>query len=685
MRENLNQHTRQALADISQRIAALITPPPLDPPWKWAETHLTLPKENAEPGRYRSNPTPWVREITDSITDPKYPEVVAVQGSQTGKTLGVLIAAACRQMHYRHKPCLLYEPTEDLADAVSDRLKKAILSVPALAGGYDERRSSKHEFWLYSVRLGLGWGGSASQTASHPAELILFDELDRLRANAEGNPWQQTKARKATYPLGTHVGASSPTLGMISEYQHPDTGLYHWEYQNEKEKVLSLTWQLWQEGTRGEYMLPCPECHTYFAPKGKLLLASFPEDATPEQALQIAGVVCPHCGAHIAQRHQQTMISQGKMISPGQTIKDGEVIGERPNTRIASFHVNGLCSPWETWGSRAFEYVRVLKANDKDRIQVFINTELGECYGEQGEAPPWEDIMQLREGSGFRLRQVPNWVQRLTCGVDVQGNRLVVVVMGWGKKQGELEACLIAYTEIEGNTAYPPVWQEFAADFLYKEFDGRMIDETGIDSGFNPSAFIASPVKDRNIIYDFIRKHRHRHVFATKGASRQMPKPFKKSIADVKGKQEKPNRKGVTLYELDTDFLKKAVYARLQWPRDLSGHWHFPENAPQQFFEELTAEQLTDEGKWVETGENHVLDCVVINVFLSLRMRLRDKLADVETNDNKPATPVEVTSEPASVAAPSTEPKAAVTSVETVKRIVKKVKRRVVSRGGGWN
>ena len=101
---------RQSIGAIAHRQAKLIHPPPLDPPWKWAEQHLVLPKSNAEAGKYRSERTPWVREITEAITDPRYEEVIAVQGSQTGKTEGVLIAAACRQMHWRHKPCVLYTP-----------------------------------------------------------------------------------------------------------------------------------------------------------------------------------------------------------------------------------------------------------------------------------------------------------------------------------------------------------------------------------------------------------------------------------------------------------------------------------------------------------------------------------------------------------------------------------------------
>ena len=576
-----------------------------------------------------------MRDITEAVTDPRYPEVIAVQGSQTGKTLGVLIASALRQMHYRHKPCLLFEPTEDLADAISDRLLKGIESVPELAEGLDRRRKTKHEFWIYSVRLGLGWGGSASQTASHPAELILFDELDRLRENSEGNPWQQTKARKSTYALGTHVGASSPTLGMIDDEMHPETGLIHWRYQNEKEKVLSLTWQLWQEGTRGEFMLPCPECHTYFAPKSKLLLATLPEDASPEYALQHAGLACPHCGSHIEQRWQQSMINKGKTLCPGQNIENNLVVGNKPNTRIASFHVNGLCSPWESWGSRAFELVRVMRANDKPRIQVVINTEYGECYGEQGEAPQWESVKQIKEGSGYRMGTLPERVQLLTCGVDVQMNRLVAVVMGWAMIDGQLEAWLIQYEELFGRTAFDEVWNDFADNYLHKDIglgNQMLVSRIGIDSGFNPSntGRSAEDNVNRNIIYDFCKDNKLR-VVATKGASRQLIYPFRRSLME-ENKAGRKLKRGFTLYELDTDYMKREIYARLNWPIDKPGRWHFPENTPDQFFQELTAEQLTEDGRWVKTGENHVLDAVVINYFLALRLKLRERLPNQITS-----------------------------------------------------
>lgn len=212
---------------------------------------------------------------------------------------------------------MLYTPTEDMTAKISSRIEQAIMGCPELYAGLDVRTKSKEKMTLFSVPLYFGWGGSVTQTASVPAELVLFDELDRLKANAEGNPWQQTKARKATFAQGKHVGASSPTWGVVLEYKHPDTGLIHWEYQKEKEKLPSLTWQLWQEGSRGEFMLPCPHCGAYFAPKSKLLLASLPEDCSPEYALEHAGLMCPHCATIVEQKHQLAMISKGKMIFPG--------------------------------------------------------------------------------------------------------------------------------------------------------------------------------------------------------------------------------------------------------------------------------------------------------------------------------------------------------------------------------
>lgn len=515
---------RIRLGQIVEVLATMAEPPPQIAPWQWAEEKRFLPPDSAEPGKMLSVRAPWTRDITEAVIDPNYTEIISVQGSQTSKTDGVLLNTLGWQADYRRKPMLYYAPTESNASAISMRVQAMIRSVPSLWAALDKRRQSFDQFFIYGVRIGLGWAGSKTQVASHPAELVLFDELSRIKdIPGEGNPWQLTKVRSSTFSATRkQVGASSPTLGLIEDEKHPETGLIHWKY-SDKSKVLDLSWQLWQEGTRGEYMLPCPECGTYFAPKAKLLY--LPDEWTPMQAFDGVRLMCPHCASLIEPYHQYRMIDQGLMVCPGQWVENGKVVGDKPRTPIASFHVNGLCSHWVEWKRRAFELVRTRKTGDQGRIQSVINTEFGECYWIQGNAPMWEAVAEQRKHSSYVLGQIPEPVQAITAGVDVQGNRLVVVVVGWSVCNEELEGWVIEYEEIFDDTSDGDVWEILHANYLQRDFDGFYIAETGIDSGFNPSAKRNTASNtNRNIIYEFCRDQYK--VVPTKGSNRQMAKPY---------------------------------------------------------------------------------------------------------------------------------------------------------------
>lgn len=598
-----------------------------------------MPPESAEPGKFRVNRAPWVRDICDAVANPLYTEVITVQGSQTSKT-ETLLNTIGWQMDYRRKPALYFAPTEDNAKAISERMLKMFLAVPSLCDGLPRKNATKPsvQYHIYGIRCGLGWGGSKTQVASHPAELTVFDELDRTAdIPGEGSPWQLVKARNTTYPGGCQIGASSPTLGLIEDYKHPETGLIHWRY---SEKVVSLSWQLWQEGTRAEFMLPCPECGVYFAPKIKLLY--IPSKSTPSQAAKEVRLICPHCGGLIHPHHQNEMIDHGLMISPGQHVLEGKVIGEKPITSIASFHINGLCSRWVSWSKRTFELTRVRQTGQQGRIQAFVNTEGGECYWVQGKAPLWEEVAQLAIDSDYRMGEIPARVQTLTAGVDVQGNRLVVVVMGWALVENELEGWVIDYDEVFGNTAENEVWAAFSEKYLGEIFNGFKLTEVGVDSGFNPSAKNKEANDEnhtnRNIIYEFCRAEWQ--VIPTKGSPRPMAKPYYCSTVDV-NHRGKNDLHGLSLWTMDTDFYKKWLYATLKRERDKAGCWHFPVDTPEKFFKELTAEQLAADGTWITTKDNHVLDAAVINLFLTQKNKFKTILPsiplDAERKEVKPA------------------------------------------------
>jgi phage terminase large subunit GpA-like protein len=54
---------------------------------QWADTHRVLPATSAEPGPWRTDRTPYLREIMDALsTGSRYERVVLQKGAQLGAT-----------------------------------------------------------------------------------------------------------------------------------------------------------------------------------------------------------------------------------------------------------------------------------------------------------------------------------------------------------------------------------------------------------------------------------------------------------------------------------------------------------------------------------------------------------------------------------------------------------------------
>jgi len=284
---------------------------------------------------------------------------------------------------------------------------------------------------------------------------------------------------------------------------------------------------------------------------------------------------------------------------------DGEVEGEIPESDTASFWISGLCSPWRTWGQRAKSFIEAHRSKTPGRVQAVINTYFGELYHVEGEAPDWQRVAELR--GGYESGTVPTGVRVITCGVDVQADRLVYAVRGWGVNS---ESWLIEHGELWGETQDSSVWSQLA-ELLQKRFKGRQVKRMFIDSGFNPSGSRGSD----NMIYEFCRRFRSR-AFPTKGHAQQ-EKPLKVSKIDV-SVRGRTIKNGLMLWHADSDYFKSWVHSRMEWPEGESGAWHLPIDTTEDFCRQLVAEQrlVKRPGRvvWVKTKtDNHFLDAEALN------------------------------------------------------------------------
>lgn len=552
-------------------------------------------------------------------------------GSQMGKTQGLLNIIG-HKLDDDPAPILYIGPTKSNVDGVIEpQVAQMLRSAPSLwEKTLHGRKAQKLVKRVAGVTLRLAWAGSPTELASQAAHTVEVDEVDRMEPiPGEGDPVGLAEARIAAYPDGRLIITSTPTEGSVTASKHPQTGIEHWDLA-ESDEIRSAVWKFWQEGTRHEWAVPCPNCGDYFVPRFKLLW--WPEGCTPKRALKETRLICSRCGDQIADEHRIAMNARGEFLAPGQSVVDGQVVGDPPDSETFSIWASGLMSPFRSWGQRAAEWLRATKSGDPERIRGVINTAFGELYRVGADAPAWESVKELC--GAYTSGQVPAGVRAVTCGVDVQKSKLVYAVRGWGSRS---ESWLIEAGELWGETERGDVWQDLYG-LLDRALDGKRIRRMAVDSGYRPGDKWKRP---DNMVYAFCLANRTR-TMATKGHDSQS-KPLSPSLIDVtvNGRLMK---NGLQLWHLDSDFFKSWVHARLQWPADQPGAWHVPSDVTDDYCQQVTAEARVTKPSgrvvWVRIRkDNHYLDCEALNVAAAYSLGLhRIKDRTLPEAEGEPAT-----------------------------------------------
>jgi phage terminase large subunit GpA-like protein len=519
-----------------------------------------------------------------------------------GKTTSFLNVVG-RKLDDDPAPIMYVGPTKsNLESVVEPQVTMMLISVPSLREKMpaNPKKQKKLLKRVAGVTLRLAWAGSPTELAAQPAHTVIIDERDKMPAiPGEGDPVTLALARKATYADGKALITSSPTEGTVTTSRHPVTGIEHFDLAS-AEDLPSPIWRLWQEGTRHEWAVACKACFKHFVPRFKHL--RIPKDATAREARRGARVICPNCDAEHSDADKNEMNATGRAISPGQSVdRAGNVVGEGVVSDTFSLWVSGLMSPWVTFGQRAAAWVRAMESGDQDRIRAEINTAFGELYQLRGQAPEWSEIKSL--GAAYKLGDVPAGVRKILMAVDVQKNRLVLGVRGFGT---EYESWLLHREELWGDTDKPEVYARLS-QVMDRKFGELPISAVAIDSGFRT---------DR--VYEWCYR-RGLKAYATKGRDRPTKLYF---ATDVEvNRFGKKLFAGLKLWTIDASYFKGWVHERLRWPQEQPGAWHLPVDVPDDYCKELVNEAAmrlpSGEVKWVRRGANHALDIEALLVFLA--------------------------------------------------------------------
>jgi phage terminase large subunit GpA-like protein len=580
--------TFQAFMD---RVKALVLPPPKLTLSQWADEHFQLSAtSSAQSGKWQC--LPYQREIMDCITDPSIEQVTVMKSARIGWSL--MISAAIGY-HIAQEPCpiLVVQPTiEDAKGFSIETITPMLRDVPVLAAIHvqDEEgpkvKGKQRETILSKTFPGgvitmIGaQSGSGFRRISR--RLVAFDEADAYPPSAgeDGDPITLGIKRSDFYWNRKILVGSTPLTAGISRVEA------HFE-----------------KGDRRRFHVPCPTCGHFdflvFSPRKDLRghrMVFKSED--PDSA----HFVCSANGCKIEHSSKRDMVAKGKWIA------------EMPTKRHASFHIWAAYSysPNASWGQLVREFLDATKGG-RETLRVFLNTVLGEVWRESGDMPDWEKLMARRES--WEVGTVPKGVAFLTAGVDVQRDRWVYVVRGWKENR---ESWVVDAGVLPGRPSNEADWA--VVDMLlgrtYESEQGPMaIRAMAVDS--------ADQTQD---VYNWCHRHPKNRVMAIRGTASQRTLVGSPSAVDLKTNGKKLS-KGYSYWPVGVSIAKTELYGWLGFARPPegvphpAGYCHFPDWIGEDFFLQLTAEQLVtsvgsnglakQEWKILPGRENHYLDTMV--------------------------------------------------------------------------
>lgn len=607
-------HDRHHMAGV---LARAIAPRPVTTVSGWADAHRILTsKGSGEPGLWRTDRTPYLREIMNALsaTSPVQ-RVIMMFGAQIGKTECALNWIGY-VMHHAPAPMLVVVPTLEVRKRwVKQRLDPLLNETPAIRSIFDSRRqrdSSNSEDMkdFPGGILVLGGANSPASLSSMPIRYVVCDEVDRFpwEIGQEGDPLGLIDERTKTFPRRKVLLVSTPTTKGSSrieaEYLKSDQRQYH---------------------------VPCPHCHEYQTLRWRHDNGSYGLTHLPATGRVI--YTCQHCGCHIEEHQKTAMLAAGKWIA------------KHPERPHCGYHLNGLYSPiglgftwaelWQKWQDAH---------GDTANLKRFINTTLAETWEEAGDSI--DDINLLSRLEDY-AQTWPNGIPALarTAWCDVQKDRLEISIIDWGADE---ECWLHDHLIIPGDTAKTEVWEA-----LTDELEGLHLDALGIDSGYNTTQ-----------VYTYVAGKRY--AYATKGLP-GMNRPITDDETTRRQRLRKRRKKHTVVEPIGVDNAKALIYARLkQTSPQAKGRIHFP-NTPafdDEYFSQLAAEKLVTKTRgtrpvqeWIQTRpRNETLDCLVGNLaILRIAINLEQRAAarsQTSTSRLSPPDPAQQTQPPAQPASP---------------------------------
>jgi phage terminase large subunit GpA-like protein len=556
---------------------------------QWADDERFLSAEaSAEPGRWHTDRVPYLRDVMDAISDSQVRKVVVAKAAQVAYTEGIGLNTVGFYIAQDPCPILTILPTVELAESWSkDRLLPMLRDTPALANKVHEGRDGSNTIRnkiFPGGRLTLIGANAPAGLSARPIRIVIGDEIDRWPVNSggsatgrgEGDPLALAGKRQITFWNRKTLIGSTPV-----------------------NRETSVIWREFEASDKRFFHVPCPDC-------GEAQVLKWPQvrwekDEKGNHMAETANYVCEHCGAIWDEARRQEAIKQGFWVA------------SKLAKGVAGFHISGFMSPWLTLPEIVSEFLEA--RHDPQLLQVWVNTVLGEPWEGATEKVQPETI--ANRGENYGPQSIPDGVRFLTCGVDIQKDRIELQVVGWGEHD---ETWVVDYIVIRGDPNMADTWEEvddaLGMSYFTETHRELRIRVTCVDSGGNATASVLK----------YCAPRWRQRIFAIKGREGSQPIWPRRTSKTKRGNYD--------FFSVGVDTAKDLLYGRLKVTKPGPGFVHFPkgEQFGKIYFDQLVSERVEirkHEGRayrvWVLPSgrSNEALDCFVYAMAARYSMRIR--------------------------------------------------------------
>lgn len=545
----------------------------------------------------------------DAIDDPAVRKVVAMKSAQVAWTDGVLLNYIGKKVDVDPTPMIIMFSKEKAAKEFNEeKLLPMVEVTPKVAAKMQTgRRKDQDNRWDYKTFPGgflkLVGSNSPSSVKSTPSPVVAVEEPDDCNDNVrdQGDTITLLEERVKTYLRSKVIFGGTPTIKGISRID-----------------------AAYQASDRRVFMVPCHECgdvHVLAWENVKYVEdPEFNHEVFGHVRPESARYACPHCSCLWTDADKKRNVQQ---LYP---------VATAPFYGIAGFYINELYSSFP--GSRMqlllekfLTAQHALNQGDDTKMRSFRNNSEGLPYEYKSDLPKADALAERAED--YEEKTVPWGGMVLTAGVDVQHDRLAIVIRAWGRGS---ESWLVYWGEIHGQTLIENsgAWLDLdlllTSEFTHASGNKLVIRAVSVDSSDGTTT---------DAVYAYVRKRQGRGYMAIKGASEQggaSKEIFAKPTTSVDvTKKHKPHKSGVTPYIVGTQRAKDLMIdGRLRLTGNGPGRIHFYKSVRPDYWEQITSEikaphkTVRNRKVWQKRSgtRNEALDCEVYALHAAMSLKL---------------------------------------------------------------